>query len=236
MASSYSTSLKLEKMTTGEKAGLWGTVTNTNLDLIQEAIGGYISIAVTNADITTTIADGASSNGRNFVINLTGTLAANRNVTVPDSIEKAYIVIDATDRSSSHYTLTFKTASGTGVTLPVGSTSVLFSDGTNIVSALVEKGYKTTTSAYTAVNGDQILVDTAAAAVTITLPSSPAIGNEVHFVDSKMSFNSNNLTIGRNSSNINGSASDLVVNENGESFTLVYANSTKGWVYKTKVD
>ena len=51
-----------------------------------------------------------------------------------------------------------------------------------------------------------------------------------------MSFNSNNLTIGRNSSNINGSASDLVVNENGESFTLVYANSTKGWVYKTKVD
>ena len=236
MASSYSTSLKLEKMTTGEKAGLWGTVTNTNLDLIQEAVGGYISIAVTNADITTTIADGASSNGRNFVIKLTGTLAANRNVTVPDSIEKAYIVIDATDRSSSHYTLTFKTASGTGVTLPVGSTSVLFSDGTNIVSALVEKGYKTTTSAYTAVNGDQILVDTAAAAVTITLPSSPAIGNEVHFVDSKMSFNSNNLTIGRNSSNINGSASDLVVKENGESFTLVYANSTKGWVYKTKVD
>jgi len=234
MASSYSTSLKLEKMVTGEKAGLWGTVTNTNLDLIQEAIGGYISIAVTSSDITTTISDGASSNGRNFVIKLTGTLAANRNVTVPDSLEKAYIVIDATDRSSNHYTLTFKTASGTGVVLPVGSTSVLFADGTNIVSALLEKGYKTTTTAYTAVNGDQIFVDTSSAAVTITLPASPSVGNEVHFIDSKINFASNNLTIGRNGSNINGSAANLTVNTNAESFTLVYANSAKGWIYKTK--
>ena len=223
-------------MVTGEKAGLWGTVTNTNLDLIQEAVGGYISIAVTNADIVTTIADGASSNGRNFVIKLTGTLAANRNVTVPDSIEKAYIVIDATDRSSSHYTLTFKTASGSGVTLPVGSTSVLYSDGTNIVKALVEKGYKTTTTAYTAVNGDQIFVDTSSTAVTITLPASPVVGNEVHFIDSKLSFNSNNLIINRNSQPINGATSNLTVSENGESFTLVYANSTKGWIFKTKKD
>jgi len=223
-------------MVTGEKAGLWGTVTNTNLDLIQEAVGGYISIAVTSADIVTTIADGASSNGRNFVIKLTGTLAANRNVTVPDSIEKAYIVIDATDRSSSHFTLTFKTASGSGVTLPVGSTSVLYSDGTNIVKALVEKGYKTTTTAYTAVNGDQIFVDTSSTAVTITLPASPAVGNEVHFIDSKLSFNSNNLIINRNSEPINGAASNLTVSENGESFTLVYANSTKGWIFKTKKD
>ena len=223
-------------MVTGEKAGLWGTVTNTNLDLIQEAVGGYISIAVTNADIVTTIADGASSNGRNFVIKLTGTLAANRNVTVPDSIEKAYIVIDSTDRSSSHFTLTFKTASGSGVTLPVGSTSVLYSDGTNIVKALVEKGYKTTTTAYTAVNGDQIFVDTSSTAVTITLPASPAVGNEVHFIDSKLSFNSNNLIINRNSEPINGAASNLTVSENGESFTLVYANSTKGWIFKTKKD
>ena len=221
-------------MVTGEKAGLWGTVTNTNLDLIQEAIGGYISIAVTSSDITTTISDGASSNGRNFVIKLTGTLAANRNVTVPDSLEKAYIVIDATDRSSNHYTLTFKTASGTGVVLPVGSTSVLFADGTNIVSALLEKGYKTTTTAYTAVNGDQIFVDTSSAAVTVTLPASPSVGNEVHFIDSKINFASNNLTIGRNGSNINGSAANLTVNTNAESFTLVYANSAKGWIYKTK--
>jgi len=233
MSSSYSTSLKLEKMTTGEKAGLWGTVTNTNLDLIQEAVGGYISIAVTNADITTTIADGASSNGRNAVIKLTGTLAANRNITVPDSVEKAWLVVDATDRSSSHYTLTFKTASGTGVTLARGSTTLLFSDGTNIVKGMIKKGYVTTTSAYTAVADDQIIVDTSSTAVTITLPASPSVGDEVHFIDGKGTFGSNNLVINRNSSNINSSASNLTVSTNGQSFTLVFANATRGWTYKT---
>ena len=233
MSSSYSTSLKLEKMTTGEKAGLWGTVTNTNLDLIQEAVGGYISIAVTNADITTTIADGASSNGRNAVIKLTGTLTAKRNITVPESVEKAWLVVDATDRSSSHYTLTFKTASGTGVTLAQGSTTLLFSDGTNIVKGMIKKGYVTTTSAYTAVADDQIIVDTSSAPVTITLPASPSVGDEVHFIDAKGSFGSNNLIINRNSSNINSGTSNLTVSTNGQSFTLVYANATRGWTYKT---
>ena len=233
MSSSYSTSLKLEKMTTGEKAGLWGTVTDTNLDLIQEAVGGYISIAVTNADITTTIADGASSNGRNAVIKLTGTLTANRNITVPDSVEKAWLVVDATDRSSSHYTLTFKTASGTGVTLARGSTTLLFSDGTNIVKGMIKKGYVTTTSAYTAVADDQIIVDTSSAPVTITLPASPSVGDEVHFIDGKGTFGSNNLIINRNSSKINSGTSNLTVSTNGQSFTLVYANATRGWTYKT---
>jgi|TARA_E500000318_G_scaffold18704_1_gene19506 hypothetical protein len=233
MSSSYSTSLKLEKMTTGEKAGLWGTVTNTNLDLIQEAVGGYISIAVTNADITTTIADGASSNGRNAVIKLTGTLAANRNITVPDSVEKAWLVVDATDRSSSHYTLTFKTASGTGVTLARGSTTLLFSDGTNIVKGMIKKGYVTTTSAYTAVADDQIIVDTSSAPVTITLPASPSVGDEVHFIDGKGTFGSNNLIINRNSSKINSGTSNLTISTNGQSFTLVFANATRGWTYKT---
>ena len=83
-----------------------------------------------------------------------------------------------------------------------------------------------------AVNGDQVIVDTSAAAVTVTLPASPAVGNEVHFLDGKLSFNSNNLTIGRNSQPIQGVASDLTVSTNGQSFTLVYANSTKGWVKK----
>jgi len=233
MSSSYSSSLKLEKITTGEKAGLWGTVTNTNLDLIQEAVGGYISIAVTNADITTTIADGSSSNGRNAIVKLTGTLAANRNITVPDSVEKAWLVIDATDRSSSHFTLTFKTASGTGVTLARGSTTLLFSDGTNIVKGMIQKGYVTTTSAYTAVADDQVIVDTSSTAVTITLPASPSVGDEVSFVDGKGTFGSNNLIIARNNSKINSGTSNLTVSTNGQSFTLVFANATRGWTYKT---
>tara|TARA_R110002050_G_scaffold245100_1_gene382665 strand:+ start:93 stop:803 length:711 start_codon:yes stop_codon:yes gene_type:complete len=236
MASSFSTSLKFEKMTTGEKAGLWGTVTNTNLDIIEQAVGGYVALSLASGNQTPAISDGSASDGRNKVIKLTGTLTANRSLIFPDSTEKTYIVIDGTTRTTNHYTITIKTTSGTGLTMPVGATMLVIVDGTNVVNGFVEKGYQTTTTAYTAVNGDQIFVDTSSTAVTITLPASPAVGNEVHFIDSKLSFNSNNLTIGRNSQPINGATSDLVVNENGESFTLVYANAAKGWVYKTKVD
>jgi len=236
MASSFSTSLKLEKMTTGEKAGLWGTVTNTNLDLVEQAVGGFVALSLASGNQTVAISDGAASDGRNKVIKLTGSLTANRSLIFPDSTEKTYIVIDGTTRTSNHYTITIKTASGSGLTMPVGANMLVIVDGTNVINGFVEKGYQTTTTAYTAVNGDQIFVDTSSTAVTITLPASPAVGNEVHFIDSKLNFNSNNLTIARNSQPINGATSDLVVNENGESFTLVYANSTKGWIFKTKKD
>ena len=99
---------------------------------------------------------------------------------------------------------------------------------------LLKEGFEVINSSLAKI--DQIFVDTSSTAVTITLPASPAVGNEVHFIDSKLNFNSNNLTIGRNSEPINGATSDLVVNENGESFTLVYANATKGWIFKTKKD
>ena len=58
-------------------------------------------------------------------------------------------------------------------------------------------------------------------------------GNEVTIIDSGNFAASNNITIGRNSSNINGSAGDLVINTNSAAFTLVYANTARGWVYKT---
>ena len=102
-------------MTTGEKAGLWGTVTNTNLDLVEQAVGGYVELSLASGNQTPAISDGAASDGRNKVIKLTGTLSANRSLIFPDSCEKTYLVIDGTTRSSSHYTITIKTSSGTGV-------------------------------------------------------------------------------------------------------------------------
>jgi hypothetical protein len=73
------------------------------------------------------------------------------------------------------------------------------------------------------------------APVTINLPASPAIGNEITFIDSGNALASNNLTIGRNSSNILGNAYDLVVSTNGIAFTLVYVNATRGWAYKDNI-
>ena len=142
---------------------------------------------------------------------------------------------DATNRSANRFTLTIKTASGTGLSLPVASTSLVYADGTNINLGLRRKGYITTTGTYTAVADDQVLVDTSSSTVTINLPASPSVGDEVHFIDSKNFFASNNLTVGRNGSNILGAASNLTVNTNGAAFTLVFVNATRGWAYKTKI-
>ncbi len=239
MASSTSTDLKLELITTGEKSGTWGTITNTNLQILEQAASGYLSLAVGGADVALSLATHATANGKNLYYKLTGTLTAARTVTMPDGAERVFIVEDATARSSSNYTLTVKTVSGTGLALPVGSTTVLYSDGTNITGKLQTKGYYTPPSTYTAVNGDQLLINTSGSgigtAVTINLPTSPAIGNEVTFIDSGNAFASNNLTIGRNSSNILGAASNLVVNTNSAAFTLVYVNTTRGWIYKDNI-
>ena len=239
MASSTSSDLKLELMTTGEKSGTWGTITNTNLQILEQAASGYLSLDVGSSDVALSLANHATANGKNLYYKLTGTLSANRTVTMPDSAERVFIVEDATARSSSNYTLTVKTVSGTGLALPVGSTTILYSDGTNITGKLQTKGYYTPSATYTAVNGDQILVDTSgggvSAPLTVNLPASPAIGNEVHFIDSGSNLASNNLTIGRNGSNILGAASNLVVSVNGSAFTLVYVNATRGWIYKDKI-
>ena len=239
MASSTSSDLKLELITTGEKSGTWGTITNTNLQILEQAASGYISLAVGSGDVALSLANHATANGKNLYYKLTGTLTANRTVTMPDSAERVFIVEDATTRSASNYTLTVKTVSGTGLVLPVGSTTVLYSDGTNITGKLQTKGYYTPSATYTTVNGDQVLIDTSGSGIsgpiTINLPASPTIGNEVTFIDSGNNLASNNLTVGRNGSNINGAASNLVVSANASAFTLVYVNATRGWVYKDKI-
>ncbi len=134
MASTYSTSLKLELQATGENAGTWGDKTNTNLQLVEQAVGGYEEVSIAGGAGTTalTMSDGAASNARNMVVKLTGTITGNRIVTVPDSIEKVYIVSNGTTGS---FTVQFKTASGTGYTFVAADKSVrvLFADGTNIV-------------------------------------------------------------------------------------------------------
>ena len=219
-------------MATGENAGTWGTKTNNNLNLAQQAIAGYEAIDVASADVTLAMSDATISNARNATIKLTGTLAANRTVNVPDSIEKVYNIIDGTDHAG--YTLTFKTASGTGVLLCEGNCYLLYADGTNVVKANEYRKWRTVSAAETVQAGAKLFVETNGGAVTITLPASPAIGDEVHFVDSRYTFDSNALTVGRNSSKIANASSDLVVNTEGAAFGLVYSGSNVGWTYTEK--
>jgi len=234
MASTYTTNLQLEKVTTGEKAGLWGTITNTNLEILEQASSGYLSVDVASGDVTLDLNDGATSNGKNLFFTLTGTLAANRQFIMPATAERIFIVKDSTNRSSSNYTLTVTTASGTGYIMPVAATALVYSDGTNTSLGMLQKSYVTHTAAYTAVAGDQIFCDTKTTnAFTVTLPAG-TVNDEITFVDSQNYFASNNLTIDSNGSEkINSSTDNLVLSTNGQAITLVYANATVGWIYKT---
>jgi len=90
------------------------------------------------------------------------------------------------------------------------------------------------TSGFTAVAGEGYFCNTTSAAFTATLPSSGTIGDEITFIDYAGTFDANNLTIGRNSHNIQGSAADLTVSTERAGFTLVYVDSTQGWLLKDK--
>jgi hypothetical protein len=143
MANTTSSNLKLTVQTTGENSGTWGQITNTNLLILEQAIGGYQSIGITSA-ATLTFSNGVVSNGKNQVIKLTGTISGNKNVVIPDSIEKTYIIENAT---TGAHTVTFKTSSGTGVTWSATDkgTKILYSDGTNVEEGLSSVGGVTAT-------------------------------------------------------------------------------------------
>lgn len=129
MASTYSPNLRLELITTGEQQGTWGSTTNNNLGtLLEEAIGGYVSVTVSDvADTTLTTNNGSVDQSRNMVINLTGALTGTRNVICP-AIEKLYVVRNATTGGQS---IVFRVSGQTGVTIPNGTIEFLYVDGTD---------------------------------------------------------------------------------------------------------
>jgi len=237
MASTYSTDIQLELVTTGEKAGLWGSITNTNLQILEQAATGYASVDMAAASITLVLTDGATSNGKNIYLRLYGTLAANRTLTMPVTAERVWIIKDETVRGNSNYTLGVLTASsGSTVPVPPGAVMLCRSDGSDTVGAILQKGYATITDSntpYTAVAGAQIFANTSSNPITVNLPLSPSVGDEVTIIDTRASWASNNLTVGRNGQPINTAASDLILSNAGQSITLVYIDATRGWAYKT---
>ena len=176
MASTFTT-LGIELMATGENAGTWGTKTNTNLSMVQSAVAGYVEKSIAGGAQTTalTITDGdnteSTSVARQMVIKLTGTITGNQIVTVPNSIEKLYVVVNGT--SGSH-TVQFKTASGTGITFAATDkgTKFFFSAGTNIneiISSSVPADNISTGDAASsfATSSGAVLIDSQASTATV---------------------------------------------------------------------
>lgn len=163
MASTFSTSLRLELMATGDQSGTWGDTTNTNLGtLLEQAITGVLSVAQGDvANLTLTSLDGASDQARNAVINVTGALTAARNVVVPTA-NKLYLAKNST---TGGYAVTFKTSAGTGVSVAAGTAQWVYCDGTNVVQGL------TGTLATQAASGVAITGGTITGLTSLTLAS-----------------------------------------------------------------
>jgi hypothetical protein len=153
-------------MVTGENAGTWGDITNTNLNILQQSIAGYQTVALNaTTGATLTFTNGALSDGKNAVLKLTGTLTSSVNVIIPDSgsgtaPEKVYLIENGT---TGAFAVTVKTTSGTGVTF--GTTDkgkrLLYSDGTNIVDSALQNlssDYAPTLSANLSTNSKNIVV------------------------------------------------------------------------------
>ena len=124
MASTYVNNLRLNEMATGDGSGTWGTTTNTNLELIGQALG-YGTRAIANASTDNiTIADGASDSDRAMYLKLTGGGQACTVTLLPNTVSKVWMMENATS-----YTLTFTCGSGANVAILAGETKIIATDG-----------------------------------------------------------------------------------------------------------
>ena len=131
---------------------------------------------------------------------------------------------------------------GTGKTVTVDATTVTLGrcGGTvSLASGATQTGFGRSgsvnwcttakTSPFTAANGIGYFVNTTGGAVTVTLPSSPSAGDIIAVSDYASTFQTNNLTLCRNSSKINGSCNNAIIDTKGVAFSLVYVDGTRGW-------
>jgi hypothetical protein len=228
----YVNNLRLKEITTGDEDGTWGTSTNTNLELITDGFSYGTKEMAADANETFTMPDATADATRGFYLKITsaGALTATREVTLgPNTVSKVWLIENATTGSQI---ITIKQGSGATVNVANGSKVMIVTDGAGAGAAVIDAStaggvsYVTKTANYTTANLEGVLADTSGGAFTITLPASPSVGDQVVIADAGASFGSNNLTVGRNGSTINGTAENLVLDITGVSVQFVYDGST----------
>jgi hypothetical protein len=200
MASTFSTDLKIELMATGENSGTWGTKTNTNLDLVQQAIVGFENIAITSTNTTLLMTDAQVSTARNAILRFTGTITANCTVFVASGIEKPYTLENAT---SGAFTLALNQVGGASVIFGAAdkTTKLVYLNGTDAVDlgivnltapqTLTNKTLTTPTLTSPIINeiddsngNEQIIFTATASAVNEVTVANAATGNDPTFTAS----------------------------------------------------
>ena len=205
-----------------------GTQTLTNKTLTSPKIGTNI-LDVNGLELLNLTATGSAVNEFTLANAATG-----NKPTITASGSDTNIGISIQPKGTGQVTLdnlTLPAADGTADQILVtdGSGNLSFVDNSGGTSWVAVK-----TANYTASAGEGVFCNTTAGSFTLTLPASPALGDEVSFVDYAGTFDSNALTIGRSSQPIQGAASDLTVSIERAANTLVYVDGTQGWLLKTK--
>jgi len=131
MASSYSTSLKIQLIGSGEQSGVWGSSSNTNWNLIEQAVSGVRTITMANSNYTLTSLNGVSDEARNMVLVVQGTNSAIYQVVAP-LVAKFYVV---SNQTSGGYAITIGGGTGSVVSIPNGTVGQVYCDGSNFFSA-----------------------------------------------------------------------------------------------------
>ena len=133
----YVNDLRLKEIGTGESSGTWGTETNTNLELIGEALGFGTEAITTNADThTTTVADGSTDPGRAMYLKYTGTLDSACTITIaPNTISRMHFIENATSGSQN---IIISQGSGANVTIPAGEVKAVYLDGAGSGAAVTD--------------------------------------------------------------------------------------------------
>lgn len=178
MPSTYTSNNKIQKIATGEQSGTWGATTNTNFDLFDTAIDGFVSVSLSGTTHTLNIPDGSAGDGRNKVLVFTGSLSGANTVTVtPNTVKKHYFVQNNTTGGQN---VIIAQGSGSTVTVKPGYSSVVYLDGAGSGAAVKEvlTGLKLTAliEATGAVlvgssSGSTTLQASATASGTLTLPA-----------------------------------------------------------------
>jgi|9_EtaG_2_1085328.scaffolds.fasta_scaffold00661_3 hypothetical protein len=163
----YVNNLRLKEIATGDESGTWGTSTNTNLELIGEALGIGTEAITTNANThTTTVADGSSDAGRAIYLKYTGALDSDCTITIgPNTMKRVHIIENATTDSGSSgpYNIIISQGSGSNVTIANGKVAVVQLDGAGSGAAVLDAFTDLQVTDSLSVNGTTLTIGDATA-------------------------------------------------------------------------
>lgn len=232
----YVNNLRLKEITTGDEDGTWGTSTNTNLELIADALGFNTQAAFgSDGDATTTVADGTADPARAFYFKVTSgaTLTATRTLTIaPNTVSRVMYIENATTGSQS---ISISQGSGANVTIASGETKVVYLDGAGSGAAVVDAnanvpGGNITLAQVTDVTSTAAEVNLLDGSVADTVVNSKAV---IYGAAGQVTANEldvDNIQIDANAVKSTDTNGNIQLFPNGTGFTELYGNTNAGTI------